>query len=467
MPVAASAAADTAALDKRRNVILIIGDGMDNQQITIARNYLVGVNGRLSLDNMSRRSIAQVLTVDESAPQRVVYVADSANSATAIASGQVTSRGRIATTASDDRDLTSIVKLAAAAGYKTGVVSTASITDATVAAFYANIRLRGCHNPTLMQQEDIYDPAAVDCSADLKANGGPGSIAEQLVNSPLDLALGGGHKHFLHPAEGQSSSLLELAKEAGFNVLTNVQQLDNGPAQQRWLGLFAADTLPVALRGENNRAAEKPKLNLLNRMPWSRDTRVLPAPMRCEANPKFGGTPSLQTMTRRALEKLGGAGGSGGSGGRGFFLMVESASIDKQAHWRNPCGSIGEVEQLDRALDEALAFAEKNPNTLVLVTADHGQAAQLVPAESLFNYFGVPINTPGKIARLHTIDNAIMVINYATNDFSMEEHTGVSVPVLSNNITDLPATMLQTELFSVMANHLQLKPRQQLTEAGW
>ena len=33
-----------------RNVILIIGDGMDDHQITIARNYLVGAQGRLTLD---------------------------------------------------------------------------------------------------------------------------------------------------------------------------------------------------------------------------------------------------------------------------------------------------------------------------------------------------------------------------------------------------------------------------------
>jgi alkaline phosphatase len=34
------------------NVILIIGDGMDDQQISIARNYLVGTTGKLSLDNL-------------------------------------------------------------------------------------------------------------------------------------------------------------------------------------------------------------------------------------------------------------------------------------------------------------------------------------------------------------------------------------------------------------------------------
>ena len=35
-----------------------------------------------------------------------------------------------------------------------------------------------------------------DCSQDLKANGGKGSIAEQLAESRLDVILGGGSKHF-------------------------------------------------------------------------------------------------------------------------------------------------------------------------------------------------------------------------------------------------------------------------------
>ena len=57
--------------------------------------------------------------------------------------------------------------------------------------------------------------------------------------------------------------------------------------------------------------------------------------------------------------------------------MVESASIDKQSHERKPCGSIGELEQLEEALTAALTYAQSHPNTLILVTADHSQAAQL------------------------------------------------------------------------------------------
>ena len=63
--------------------------------------------------------------------------------------------------------------------------------------------------------------------------------------------------------------------------------------------------------------------------------------MTCELNPDFSETPSLAQMTEIAIDHL------SGKNEKGFFLMVESASIDKQSHRRNPCGSIGEIEQLE------------------------------------------------------------------------------------------------------------------------
>ena len=59
-----------------KSVILIIGDGMDDHQITIARNYLVGSRGTLLLDKMPFRGVAQVLTIDE-VSGLPVYVAKS------------------------------------------------------------------------------------------------------------------------------------------------------------------------------------------------------------------------------------------------------------------------------------------------------------------------------------------------------------------------------------------------------
>ena len=427
-----------------RNVILLIGDGMDDQQITIARNYLVGAQGRLTLDKLSHRGVAQVLTVTDTEPNQVVYVADSANSATAMATGKITSRGRIATTAGTDQDIATIVELAGAAGLQTGLVSTASVTDATPASFYAHVSLRACENPSMMKDALLFNRIKIDCSQDMKANGGLGSISEQLLSSTLDVALGGGLKHFEPTAEGSDMTVLELSHAAGFNVMTSVEQLKDAGMDKRWLGLFSPSTMPVRLRGQDARGAEKPTTGS--------NGIEKPEPMSCEAEPKFAGVPDLKLMTERALSRL------SHDNNKGFFLMIESASIDKQSHARKACGSIGEVAQLNEALDSALAFAETHPQTLIIVTADHGQAAQLVPETSLFSGFGMPINTPGKIVRIRTPENSLLVVNYATNDFMQEEHTGVNVPVFANKAgRDLVPTMTtQAEIFGIMKKYLKL-----------
>ncbi len=446
-----SAAADggTAA---RRQIILLIGDGMDEQQITIARNYLAGSRGELALDRMPLRSAVQVLTVEDAVDSRPVYVADSANTATSIASGAITSRGRIGTAPGSGESLTSIVELAQAAGYRTGLVTTASVTDATPAAFVTHINFRRCENPALMREVRKGNRLLGDCLRHLKANGGAGSISEQLAASGLDLILGGGSEHFLPAVEEGGRSVLDLARVEGFHVVGDAAALLEAPPDARLLGLFAAGTLPVRWRGEDGREAEAPERSIANRVQHYLGSVTLPEPMVCEPNPAFAGTPSLELMTGVALDRL------SRDNPRGFFLMIESASIDKQSHERRPCGSIGELEQLDEALLRVMDFAAAHPDTLVLVTADHAHAAQLVPEQSMFAAYGVPVTTPGRLARLITPEGSIMGVNYATNDFVSEEHTGAAVPLFANDvgIGRIPPFLRQPEIFGVMRDFLGL-----------
>ncbi|MBT5071430.1 MAG: alkaline phosphatase [Porticoccaceae bacterium] len=431
------------------SVILIIGDGMDDHQITIARNYLVGSRGKLLIDRLPLRSTAQVLTIDNDNPDKAIYVADSANSATSMATGVVTSIGRIGTSAGDDKDLVNIVELAHRQGLKTGIVSTASITDATPASFYAHISTRDCENPDMMVGTDPYFDMVIDCSPDLKSNGGLGSISEQLIDSGVHVALGGGMKHFTPLAEGSDQTVLELAKESGYQFVSNATELD-GSGAGKLLGLFSPSTMPVMWRGQDDRAAEKPDPSFLNRIHSMLGSVTYPEPMDCESNPEYIDIPSISLMTQTALDRL------TEEDERNFFLMVESASIDKQSHQRKACGSIGELKQLDESLAVAMKFAESHPDTLILVTADHGQAAQLVPERTLYSGIPVPVYTPGHVARINTSEGVIMAVNYATNDFVSEEHTGVNIPLLSNDVGQgsVPAMVTQPEIFDIIKSHL-------------
>jgi alkaline phosphatase len=443
-PAEPPSASPAVPADAPPKVILIIGDGMDDHQITIARNYLVGHGGRLTLDDMPERAAVQVQTVAEENPSLPVYVADSANSATAMASGIVTSAGRIATTAGTDEDATTIMEQAIAAGFGTGIVTTSSVTDATPASFVAHISERLCEGPDGMVNRNERIPAfSTDCSADYKARGGRGSIAEQIAASKIDVVLGGGSRYFAQAAEGEPGrTVSDVAASAGFHVIGSAAELRALPRERRVLGLFAPSTMPVKWRGTGDAEAQ-----LVVR---AEDGAVqLPEPFACEPNPEFEGMPTLAQMAGAALERL--------DDGRSFVLMIESASIDKQSHLRRPCGQIGELGQLDETLALVLEYARSHPETLVLVTADHGQAAKLVPETSALaalNFASV-----GHFARIRTPEGALMGVNYATNDSPIQEdHTGVQVPLLASGLgdRDLPAMIPQTQIYRLMAEHLGL-----------
>ena len=421
-------------------LILIIGDGMDDQQITIARNHLAGSTGRLTLDDLPFRGAAHVQTVAEDNPGRPVYVADSANTATSMATGMLTSQGRIATAAHTDEDLTTIMELAQAAGVGTGVVTTASVTDATPAAFMAHVNQRFCQNPSTMEQTIRMLQLSIDCSGDYKRNGGKGSISEQIAESAFDIVLGGGTRHFDQVAEGEGeTTVLELARRNGFHVILDAADLRAAPVDERVLGLFSDDTMPVRLRGREGGEARPIE---------EQDGRVrMPEPFGCEANPLFDGVPTLAEMTKAALDHF--------DESRGFMLLVESASIDKQSHFRRPCGHIGEVGQLDEALGVALEYSVAHPETLILVTADHTHAAHIIAETS--ELLALNYASPGYVARILTPEGGIMGINYATTNAPiMEMHTGGQVPVFASGpgIDALPSFMTQADIYHISARHL-------------
>lgn len=76
------------------------------------------------------------------------------------------------------------------------------------------------------------------------------------------------------------------------------------------------------------------------------------------------GTPYISDMTEKAIELL-------NADEDGFFLMVEGAQVDKFSHSNDIEGASAQLIEFSKAVQVALDFAEKDGDTLVLVTADH------------------------------------------------------------------------------------------------
>jgi alkaline phosphatase len=435
---------------KARNIILLIGDGMGDSEITIARNYALGAGGAFAgLDAFPLTG--QYTTYALRKDGKPNYVTDSAASATGWTTGTKTYNGALGIDIKDGKHAT-ILELAKAQGFATGDVTTSEIQDATPAALFAHITGRDCYGP-----EEMADA----CQNETLEKGGPGSVTEQMLAARPDITLGGGFETFNQTATGgdyKGKTLEVQAKERGYQIvrtaseLVNVAKADNDAPV---LGLFADGNMPVSWTGD----------------PAVRQGYLQPA-AKCGPNPKHtADVPMLADMTQKAIDVLSARTGEAQNGAKGFFLQVEGASIDKRDHAADPCGQIGETVDLDGAIQKALDFARKDGNTLVIATADHGHTSQIVEEYTEEDLAGLakdskqPIERvrdimyPGLTRVLTTADDAEMIVSYGTSaDVGIEDetHTGTQVRVAAYGpragkvvgLTD------QTDLFFTMTDAL-------------
>jgi len=157
-------------------------------------------------------------------------------------------------------------------------------------------------------------------------------IALELVGSNLDVILGGGRKFFLPENEGgtrtDKTNLIVEMQRKQYTYVKNIEQMESVKSG-KLLGLFKDGDLSTPYPVDNS-----------------------------------GVEPTIEQMTRKAIEIL-------SSNPNGFVLMIEGSKIDKVAHSNNQDNMMKETLLFDNAVKAALEFAEKDGNTLVIVTADH------------------------------------------------------------------------------------------------
>jgi alkaline phosphatase len=392
-----------------RNVILLIGDGMGQAHRFAAQLLAAGRNGRLAMDRLPHVGQMETMSADATS-----FITDSAAAATAIATGVKTVNGAVSIDC-DGQERTTILELAKSSGRSVGLVSTCQITDATPAAFAA-------HVPHRVDQSDVARQYVERTQVDVIFGGGAAHWYP--YGAPLPEIFTVGAPCF---GIGSDGDLVALARQLGYEFVTNAAELEAGLQRRRreprgsLLGLFAAQEFFVQT-AEGFGAIYDPPV-------------------------------ALADLTAAAIEILSG-------NPNGFFLMVEESAIDRMAHRNNAPLTLKGVLELDRAVQVALAFASRAPDTLIIVTADHecgglavaGSEDQPYPYEpggGLLDTMLAGEDGPFPIAD----EDHGFVVGWATTG-----HTAAPVPITSTGpgAERLAGELENTDLFAVMASAMDL-----------
>jgi len=362
----------------RRNVILFIGDAMGTAYRDAARlvsRSIVDANGKsafrdgffdnlLEMDKMPVSGMVMTYGTDSIVP-------DSANTGTAWATGNKSFLNAVntlgdgtdcrwrfngqqnAATLAYIQDNPRVENLwqylKRRLGYRTGIVTTASVTDATPA-------VEGAYTG--------YRQARLEIARQFREN-------PMLNGRPaFDVIFGGGADPFTAAGRPDRRNLIAEFQSLGYQYVRTASELRSLRPGQAALGLFKGSASPAPA---SNGIATVTDAN----MDVAYDKLGLQRPA-SEPAPNLGGytdQPMLDLMTQKAIEVL-----TSSLTQQPFILMVEGASIDKQSHPNQAAGTIWDTIEFDKAVGVAREWAAKRPpkDTLIVVTADHDQSMHII-----------------------------------------------------------------------------------------
>lgn len=159
-------------------------------------------------------------------------------------------------------------------------------------------------------------------------------IAEKYLGLRFDVMMGGGSKYFVERKDGRN--MYNEFREAGYSVINEKSEMMRLNNTKPILGVFDKDGLPYELDRINDPM-------LLSKVP------------------------SLAEMSQKAIDLM-------KDHPNGFCLQIEAGKVDWAAHANDASGLIYDQIAFDDAIKVAIDFAEKDGNTLVVITSDHGNA---------------------------------------------------------------------------------------------
>ena len=349
---------------KVKNIIILLGDGMGAAQRSAARivagGYAQGkVITPMAMDTFPVTGMVKTASlnsiVTDSSPGMTAYVSGNKNNNN--------SEGVFPDDTLDPFDNPRIEYLSEylhrTQGKALGLVTTADVFDATPAGNAVHTSHRGAGTGIVDQYLD--DRGLTGLS--VLMGGGrkwflPAATPGSARSDRHDYAFSNTDPHTADIVKRWGSALGSLDKDrhlladfqtAGFTYAADKSALDAiDPAKtDRLLGLFALSNMNVALDKIDGRRA-----------------KALGQTGRVVDDYGFPDQPMLDEMTAKALAIL-------DRHQKGFVLMVEGASIDKQAHAMDTERWLLDTIEFDRAVAIAKAYAESRKDTLVIVTADH------------------------------------------------------------------------------------------------
>ncbi|MDU0356333.1 alkaline phosphatase [Paraglaciecola aquimarina] len=152
----------------------------------------------------------------------------------------------------------------------------------------------------------------------------------------LDVMLGGGWKYF----DRDDRNLIKEFQQAGYQYIDEIDKLDQAQPGKPLLGLFADTGLP-----------------------WALD---------------YASKQRLPALTKTAVSQL--------ENDKGFFLLVEASQVDWAGHANDIAAAMWEMRDLAITLEWLEQYVENNPDTLVVLTADHSTGGMTIGANGNYNW---------------------------------------------------------------------------------
>lgn len=185
----------------------------------------------------------------------------------------------------------------------------------------------------LVTTTEITHATPAGFAANDGSRGNADAIAEQYLERHVDILLGGGKKFYDPKKRKDKKDLWEAHRKAGYFVALDKAAFEKAPLDKPWLGTFSDSHLPYTV---DQRQSEK-----LQQM-----------------------VPTLAELTKAALRKL--------EREEHFIMQVEGGRVDHGAHSSDAAAALFDQVAFDEAIEVCLEFQKKHPDTLIVITTDHG-----------------------------------------------------------------------------------------------